>query len=42
MGDTSSGYDKLASGGVADVQMNLAMLPEADLRAIAEYLLSLE
>jgi mono/diheme cytochrome c family protein len=36
------GYDKLASGGMADVQMNLAMLPEADLRAIAEYLLSLE
>jgi mono/diheme cytochrome c family protein len=36
------GYDKLASGGMADVQMNLAMLPEADLRAIAQYLLSLE
>jgi mono/diheme cytochrome c family protein len=36
------GYDKLSSGGMADVQMNLAMLPEDDLRAIAEYLLSLD
>jgi len=36
------GYDKLSSGGMADVQMNLALLPEDDLRAIAEYLLSLE
>jgi mono/diheme cytochrome c family protein len=36
------GYDKLSSGGMADVQMNLAMLPEADLRAVAEYLLTLE
>ncbi len=35
------GYDKLSSGGMADVQMNLGMLPEDDLRAIAEYLLSL-
>jgi mono/diheme cytochrome c family protein len=36
------GYDKLSSGGMADVQMNLAMLPEDDLHAISEYLLSLE
>ncbi|MCU0302519.1 MAG: cytochrome c [Thermoanaerobaculales bacterium] len=36
------GYDKLSSGGMADVQQNLAMLPEDDVRAIAEYLLSLE
>jgi mono/diheme cytochrome c family protein len=36
------GYDKLSSGGMADVQMNLAMLPEEDLQAIAEYLLSLK
>ena len=36
------GYDKLSSGGMADVQRNLAMLPEDDLLAIAEYLLSLE
>lgn len=36
------GYDKLSSGGMADIQMNLAMLPEDDLHAIAEYLLKLE
>ena len=36
------GYERLSSGGMADVQMNLAMLPEEDLQAIAEYLLSLE
>ena len=36
------GYEKLSSGGMADVQMNLAKLPEEDLTAIAEYLLSLE
>jgi mono/diheme cytochrome c family protein len=36
------GYDKLSSGGMADVQMNLANLPEHELRAISEYLLSLE
>ena len=36
------GYDKLSSGGMADVQMNLATLPEDDLHAIAEYLLSLK
>jgi mono/diheme cytochrome c family protein len=36
------GYDKLSSGGMADVQMNLAKLPEDELRAIAEYLLGLE
>jgi mono/diheme cytochrome c family protein len=35
------GYDKLSSGGMADVQINLAKLPEGDVRAIAEYLLSL-
>ena len=36
------GYDKLSSGGMADIQMNLGRLSEADLRAISEYLLSLE
>jgi mono/diheme cytochrome c family protein len=36
------GYDKLSSGGMADVQMNLAKLPASDVRAIAEYLLSLK
>ena len=34
------GYDKLSSGGMAQVQMNLARLPEDNLRAISEYLLS--
>jgi mono/diheme cytochrome c family protein len=36
------GYDRLSSGGMADIQMNLGMLPEDELRAISEYLLSLE
>jgi len=36
------GYDKLSSGGMADVQMNLAKLPEDELLAMAEYLLSLQ
>ena len=36
------GYDKLSSGGMADIQMNLAKLPEEDLTAIAEYLMTLE
>ena len=35
------GYDKLSSGGMAEVQMNMARLSEDDLRAISEYLLSL-
>jgi len=35
------GYDKLSSGGMSEVQMNLARLPESDVEAIAEYLLSL-
>ncbi len=35
------GYDKLSSGGMAQVQMNLGRLPEADLGAIADYLVSL-
>jgi mono/diheme cytochrome c family protein len=36
------GYDRLSSGGMADIQMNLARLPESDVQAIAEYLVSLE
>jgi hypothetical protein len=36
------GYDKLSSGGMAKVQRNLAKLPEAELAAIAEYLVSLK
>ena len=36
------GYDKLSSGNMAEIQMNLARLPEGDVQAISEYLLSLE
>jgi mono/diheme cytochrome c family protein len=36
------GYDKLSSGGMAEIQRNLAQLPEDDLRSIASYLLSLD
>lgn len=36
------GYEDLSSGGMAAIQESLARLPEADLRALAEYLLSLE
>jgi mono/diheme cytochrome c family protein len=36
------GFDRLSSGGMGDVQANLAMLPEEDVRAIAEYLISLK
>jgi mono/diheme cytochrome c family protein len=36
------GYDKLSSGGMGAVQANLAKLPEADVQAIAEYLISLK
>jgi mono/diheme cytochrome c family protein len=36
------GYEDLSSGGMAAIQENLARLPESDVRAIAEYLLSLE
>jgi mono/diheme cytochrome c family protein len=36
------GYDKLSSEGMAEIQMNLARLPESDVQAIAEYLLSLD
>lgn len=36
------GYDKLSSGGMAAIQTNLALLPESDVRAISEYLISLE
>ena len=36
------GYDKLSAGGMADIQMNLAKLPEEDLTAISEYMMSLE
>jgi mono/diheme cytochrome c family protein len=36
------GYEDLSSGGMAAIQENLALLPEGDLRAISEYLLSLQ
>lgn len=36
------GYDGLSSGDMAKIQMNLAKLPESDVEAISEYLLSLE
>jgi mono/diheme cytochrome c family protein len=36
------GYDRLSSGGMAEVQANIAQLPETDIRAIAEYLTSLK
>jgi mono/diheme cytochrome c family protein len=36
------GYDRLSSGGMADVQAGLAKLPENDIAAIAEYLVSLK
>jgi hypothetical protein len=36
------GYEGLSSGGMADVQMNLAKLPQSDVEAISEYLLSLD
>ncbi len=36
------GYEHIAAGGMGQVQMNIAKLPEADIAAIAEYLVSLE
>jgi mono/diheme cytochrome c family protein len=36
------GYESLSSGGMAAIQESLARLPEPDVRAIAEYLLSLQ
>ena len=36
------GYDKMNAGGMGDVRRNLAMLPEADLKAIAEYVMGLK
>ncbi len=36
------GYEHLSSGGMAQIQESLSQLPEADLHAIAEYLLSLD
>jgi mono/diheme cytochrome c family protein len=36
------GYDKLSSGGMGEVQTNISKLPEADINAIADYLVSLK
>jgi len=36
------GYDGLTSGGMGAVQANIARLPEPDIKAIAEYLVSLK
>jgi mono/diheme cytochrome c family protein len=36
------GFDRLSRGGMGEVQANLAKLPEDHVRAIAEYLVSLE
>jgi mono/diheme cytochrome c family protein len=36
------GYEDISSGGMAAIQANLAKLPEGELAAIAEYLLSLK
>lgn len=36
------GYDRLTSGGMGDVQANIAKLPQADIQAIADYLTSLK
>ena len=36
------GYKDLSSGGMGQIQSNLALLPEPDVRAIADYLVSLK
>ena len=36
------GYEHMSAGGMGEAQRNLSKLPEADLKAIAEYLLSLK
>ncbi len=36
------GYEDISSGGMGEVQSNISKLPDADIRAIATYLMSLE
>ena len=36
------GYEHMSSGGMGQVQANMAKLPQADVEAIAEYLISLK
>ncbi len=38
----SLGYEDISSGGMGEVQRNISKLPDADIRAIATYLMSLE
>jgi hypothetical protein len=35
------GYDKMSSGGMGEVRKNIARLPEPDINAISEYIMSL-
>jgi mono/diheme cytochrome c family protein len=36
------GFENLSSGGMGEIQLNLSRLPDSDLEAISEFLLSLE
>lgn len=36
------GYDKMSSGGMGEVRKNIALLPEDDVKAIADYITSLK
>jgi mono/diheme cytochrome c family protein len=36
------GYDKMSSGGMGEVRKNIAKLPEVDINAISEYIMSLK
>jgi mono/diheme cytochrome c family protein len=36
------GYEKMSSGGMGEVRKNISKLPEADIAAIAEYVMSLK
>ena len=36
------GYEHMSSGGMGEVQTNLSKLPEAELKAMAEYILRLK
>jgi mono/diheme cytochrome c family protein len=36
------GYDKMSSGGMSDVRKHIASLPEEDVKAIADYIMSLK
>jgi mono/diheme cytochrome c family protein len=36
------GYDNMSAGGMSEVQSNIAKLPDADVKAIADYLASLK